>query len=81
MKVSFKGIVKGSYSHYQATGLEYPPVMKFEGDSIHSVLFGLAIEEWTFVLRVNGRRIKNVVEYIKRQGLDLRDYRRPEVLA
>lgn len=56
MKTSivFKGIVKGAFSKYQVVGLEECPVMKFEGTDLHNVLYGLAIDEWTFILKVNG---------------------------
>lgn len=74
--IVFKGIVKGAFSKYQADGLEEAPVMSFEGNSLHEVLRGLAIDEWVFILKVNGRRIKNVLSYIKRQGLNPEDYTR-----
>jgi hypothetical protein len=74
--IVFKGIVKGSYSKFQACDCETAPVMSFEGNSLHEVIQGLVIEEWTFILKVNGRRIRNVANYIKRQGLNLEDYSR-----
>lgn len=76
MKIMFKGIVKGAFSEYQASGIEEAPVIKFEGNSLHEVLHGLAIDEWTFILKVNGRRIKDVFSYIKRHGLNPEDYTR-----
>lgn len=51
-----------------------PVVRKLEGDDLHSLLDGLAIDEWCFVLKVNGRRVKNVLQYIKRKGLDPSNY-------
>lgn len=74
--IVFKGIVKGAYSEYQAVGLDEAPVMCFGGNTLREVLQGLVIEEWTFILKVNGRRIKNVANYIKRQGLNPEDYSR-----
>lgn len=85
MKVEFKGIVRGSYSYYQYFAEKYneplASVMKFVGNDLESVLKGLAIEEWIFILKVNGKRIKDPFEYIKRKGLQLSDYMREEVAA
>jgi hypothetical protein len=78
VKVSFKGIVKGAFSKYQSWGLEESPVMKFEGSTLHSVLKGLAIEEWTFILTVDGRRIQDVAGYIKSKRLKIENYMRTE---
>lgn len=76
MKYTFKGIVRGSFSEYQADGLEdeVPVVEIFLSDSLHDLIAGLAIDEWIFVLKVNGRRVKNPYAYIKRQGLDPYNY-------
>lgn len=78
MKTSivFKGIVKGLFSFNQTCGYEESPVMQFEGNSLHEVIDGLVIDEWSFVLKVNGRRIKNPFNYIKRSGLNPMDYMR-----
>jgi hypothetical protein len=78
VKVQFKGIVKGAYSNYQSCGLEEPPVMKFEGGTVHSVLKGLAIEEWTFILTVDGKRIADVPAFIKKKRLKIENYMRME---
>ena len=81
-KVEFKGIVKGAFSKYQSAGCETEAVMCFEGSSVEEACWGLALEEWTFILKVNGKRIKDVFAYIKRKGLDVADYTRPvEVVA
>lgn len=80
-KVEFKGIVKGAFSKYQAVGYEEAAVMRFEGETIEETCWGLALEEWTFILKVNGKRIKDVFAYIKRKGLDIADYTRPAEVA
>lgn len=76
MKYTFKGVVRGAYSYWQSFGLNETAVHSFNADSLHELLVGLAIDEWIFVLQVNGRRIKNPVAYIKRQGLDPYNYTR-----
>ncbi|MFD3261838.1 hypothetical protein ACE3MQ_24880 [Paenibacillus lentus] len=76
MKYHFKGIVRGGFSENQAVGLHEPAVMEFEGDNLHEILWGLAIDGWICILKVNGRRIKNVMMYLKRNGLDPHDYMR-----
>lgn len=87
MKVEFKGIVRGNFSMYQKEAEsegwsnELPASYRFAGTSIHEVLNGLCIEEWIFILKVNGKRIKNPFEYIKNKGLDIADFMREEVAA
>lgn len=76
MKYQFKGIVRGAFSGYQAVGLEEPAVMSYEGNDLHDMLYGLALDEWLGVLKVNGRKIKDIMSYIKRQGLNPHDYMR-----
>lgn len=76
MKYEFKGIVRGSFSNYQACGLTEGPLHIFKGDDLDEILSGLAIDEFIFILKSNGRRIKNPWLYIKRQGLDIKNYTR-----
>lgn len=87
MQIEFKGIVRGAYSKCQPDAekdgwaSDNPGVYRFVGDSLHEILNGLAIEEWIFILKVNGKRIKDPLEYIKRKGLNPADYMREEVAA
>ncbi|OAB27848.1 hypothetical protein PMSD_23045 [Paenibacillus macquariensis subsp. defensor] len=76
MKYQFKGIIRGTYSRFQASGIEEKVVYKFEDENLHELLDGLAIDEWSFILKANGRRIKDVISYIKRKGLNPQDYLR-----
>ncbi|MEC0089378.1 hypothetical protein [Paenibacillus macquariensis] len=76
MKYQFKGIIRGTYSWFQASGFEEVAVYKFEDENLHELLDGLAIDEWSFVLKVNGRRIKNVIQYLKRNKLNPENYMR-----
>jgi hypothetical protein len=86
-KVEFKGIVRGGFSQFQqvseAEGWadKNPSVFEFVGESIESVLQGLCIEEWIFTLKVNGKRIKSPIEYIRRKGLNVADFMREGVAA
>lgn len=79
--VVLKGIVKGAYSYYQGGCCEEHPVMQFTGSTLEEVINGLVLDEWIFTLKVNGRRIKNPFQYIKRSGLNPMDYVRAGVLA
>lgn len=76
MKVELKGIVRGTFSKYQTFTLEDAPVMVFTGSTLEEVVTGLALEEWMFVLRVNGIRIKDAFSYLERKGLPRSDYMR-----
>ncbi len=76
--IVFKGIIRGTFSELQAGGYSDPAVITFKGTSLHDILDGLALPEWIFFLKVNGKRIKNAYEYIQRKGLDLSDYARKE---
>ena len=74
MKYQLKGIIRGSFSEFQAEGIEESAVINYVGDTLHEVLEGLALDEWIFILRVNGRRIKDVLTYIKRRGLEPKEF-------
>lgn len=72
MKIQFKGIVRGTYSHYVAEGAISPqesPVATFIGNSLEEVVAGLALPEWIYTLHVNGRRIANPERYLKSKGI------------
>lgn len=80
MKVEFKGIVRGAFSNYQLAsemfGERTPCFYQFVGSSVEQVLSELCIEEWIFVLKVNGKRVKNPIDYFKRKGLNLANFMR-----
>ncbi|MFJ2042188.1 hypothetical protein ACIOBL_01220 [Paenibacillus taichungensis] len=76
MKYEFKGIVRGTFSQYQTFGCVENPVVSFSSNDLHEMLDGLAIDEFIFVIKVNGRRIKDPIRYIKRLGLNFRNYTR-----
>lgn len=87
MKIEFKGIVRGSYSDTQKYAEsegwadELSVMYRFVGNSLHDILKELLIDQWIFILKVNGKRIKEPLEYIKRKGLNPADYMREEVAA
>lgn len=82
MKVEFKGIVRGAYSQFQQDAEKDGwaesnlSVFSFIGTSVNEILDGLAIDEWIFVIKVNGKRIKDPFDYIQRKGLILANYMR-----
>ncbi|MEC0231157.1 hypothetical protein [Paenibacillus alba] len=78
--IVLKGIVRGTFSQFQPYCPEEPAVMKFEGTSLSDVIQGLVLDEWIFTLKVNGRRIKNPFQYIKRSGLNPIEYMRAGVI-
>ncbi|WP_145333298.1 hypothetical protein [Paenibacillus xylanexedens] len=76
MKYEFKGIVRGTFSQYQTFGCVENPVVVLSSNDLHEMLDGLALDEFVFVLKTNGRRIKDPVRYINRLGLNFRNYTR-----
>ena len=76
MKYQLKGIVRGTFSQYQTFGYAENPVVTLSSNDLHEMLDGLALDEFVFVIKVNGRRIKDPVRYIKRLGLNFRNYTR-----
>jgi hypothetical protein len=71
MKVQLKGIVRGTYSDMQEAFEETnePAVLVATGKSLEEVVVGLALPEWIYVLKVNGKRIVDPVRYLKRKGI------------
>lgn len=78
--IVLKGIVRGTFSYLQSVCPEEPAVLEFKGETLHEVVNGLVLDEWIFTLKVNGRRIKNPFQYIKRSGLNPVDYMRVGVI-
>lgn len=72
MTYQFKGIVRGSFSKYQAWGFEneQETIWKFESMDLKELFVDhLVLPEWIFTLRVNGKKIVDPVRYLKRKGI------------
>lgn len=70
MKYELKGIIRGAVSELQHEGFNKVAIEHFESDNLHDLLEELLLDEWIFILKVNGRRIKNPLLYIRQKGLD-----------
>jgi hypothetical protein len=80
MSVVLTGIVRGAFGKYGASFRDIydstSPVLVIKGKSLESVISGLALDEWLFTLRVNGRRVKDPMRYIERKVPRMSEYLR-----